>query len=119
MPRTIAELLERSLQIVDQVGAGQVATAEDSQLALKALVSVLAELSSRRIVYLAIDEIDLSSEDIPDELFNPLADLCAADLQTTFVGGRISDAEREGLINRVRRVTAVGPSYGILATDHF
>ncbi len=119
MPRTTAALLERALQIVDQVGGGQVATSEDTEFARDALTSLLAELSARSIVYVYFDPADLSAEDIPDELFNPLAALLAADLQTTFIGGIVPDADREGLINRVRRVTAIGPSYEPLATDYF
>lgn len=117
--RTTAELLERGLQIVDQVGAGQTASAEDMQTALKALTSILDELETREIVLVAIDESDLSQEDIPGELFNPLADILAADLQTTFAGGRVADDVREGIVNRIRRVTAVGPSFETLQPQYF
>jgi hypothetical protein len=117
--RTTAELIERALQIVDQVGAGQTATAEDTQLALKALTSILDELETREIVLVTIDEDDLSQEDIHGELFNPLADLLAADLQTTFAGGRVADDVREGIINRIRRVTWTGPSYATLETKYY
>jgi hypothetical protein len=119
MARTTAALLERALQIVDQVGAGQTATAEDVQFASDALLSLLAELLEREIVDVTFDPDDLNVEVIPDKLFNALADLLAADLQTAFAGGRISDAEREGLINRVRRVSAIGPSYDTLETEYF
>lgn len=119
MPRTTAALLERALQIVDQVGAGQTAASEDMEFARDALSSLLAELSARQIVYVYFDPNDLSAEDIPDELFNPLAALLAADLKTTYAGGIVSDADRESLVNRVRRVTAIGPSYEPLATDYF
>lgn len=119
MPRTTAALLERALQTVDEVGGGQTASSEDTEFARDALTSLLAELRVREICDVAFDPDDLSLEDIPDELFNPLAALLAADLQTTFAGGIVSDADREGLINRVRRVTALGPSYEVQPGEYF
>jgi len=119
MARTVAALLERSLQIVDEVGAGQTASAEDQQFASDALTSLLAELLKREICDVSFDPADLSVEEIPDELFNPLANLLAADLQTPFAGGVVSDNVREGLINRVRRLTSIGPSYEVLPGEYF
>lgn len=119
MARTTAALLERSLQIVDQVGGGQTASAEDQQFASDALSSLLAELLTREICDVSFDPDDLSLEDIPDNLFNPLAALLAADLQTTFAGGIVSDADRESLVNRVRRVASLGPSYEVQAGEYF
>lgn len=119
MAQTTASLVERALQIVDVVGAGQTASAEDTELAVNALSALIAELSAREIVYVAFDPDDLTLEDIPDELFNPLADVLAADLQTTFAGGRVAEAEREGMINRIRRVASIGPSYEVMQAQYF
>lgn len=119
MARTVASLIERALQIVDQVGGGQTASAEDTDFAVGALQSLLAELSARNIVGLSIDPDDLSAEDIPDHLWQPLADVLAVDLHTTFAGGMIADDIREGKINRIRRVTAIGPSYETMKPEYF
>ena len=107
MAKTTASLLDYALAIVSQVGAGQVADDDDRQQALKALESLLAELGHRGILTLYIDPNDLDAEDIPDHLFQSLANVLAADLQTVFSGASVADDTREGLINRVRRLTYI------------
>lgn len=119
MPRTTAALIERSLQIVDQVGAGQTPSAEDQDTALNALTALLAELRTRSILELYVYPADLSSEDIPDDVFNPLAEALALDLRPTFAGGVVTDAEREGGFNRIRRVTGNPPTYEVLKAEYF
>jgi len=119
MAHTTAALLDRALAIVSQVGSGQVASDDDRQHALTALVALLEELSTREILALYIDEENLDSEDIPSKVFNPLANILAADLQTTFAGVVIDDATREGLIGRLIRVTCSGPSYDAAETENF
>ncbi len=119
MARTTAALLERALQIVDQVGAGQTASAEDQQFASDALTSLLAELLDREICDVSFDPDDLSAEEIPDNLFNALADALSLDLTPTFKGGKVTDKEREDSFNRIRRVTALGPSYEVLPGEYF
>ena len=98
MPRTIASLLERALSIVDEVGSGQSASAEDSDFVLATLQSLLAELSKREILGLYIDPVDMQAEDIPDELWGPIADILAVDISPTYRGVNVDDAIREGKI---------------------
>lgn len=119
MPRTTAALLERALQIVDQVGAGQTPSAEDQDLALNALTALLAELRTREILELYVYPADLNSEDIPDDVFNPLANALALDLRPEFKGGEVTDAERESAFNRIRRITGNPPTYETLKVEYF
>lgn len=117
--KTIASLLERALQIVDEVGGGQSASAEDSDYAFATLQALLEELGKREIVYLYVDPTDRQAEDIPEHLWGPLSDALAADISTAFKGGMVSDAEREAKINRIRRVTYIGPSFEPVETTNF
>lgn len=117
--QTIASLLERALQIVDEVGGGQSASAEDSDYAFKTLQALLAELGRREILFLYVDPNDRQAEDIPDHVFGPLADILAVDISTAFKGGSVADDVREGKINRLRRVTYIKPSYSVLETTNF
>ena len=111
MAQTTAALIDQSLAIVDEVGAAQAASDEDSAYVLKALLSLLAELSVREVLELYVNSDDLQQDDIPDEYFNALADLLAIDISPKYRGVRVADQEREGAINRLRRLTAIGPSY--------
>lgn len=117
--KTTAALLEKALQIVDEVGAGQAPSAEDTQLALDALVSLIAELNKRSVLYLDVSPEDTQQERIPDELFNALGNLLAVDLVPVFKGGRVPDDEREAMINRLRRLTYVGPSGELSQNEYF
>jgi len=119
MAKTVLSLLERSLQIVDQVGSGQTASAEDAQLAFDCLKSLVAELSARGVADIYIHPTDTTRELIEDELWNALADVLAVDLRTTFSGDIVPDDVREGKINRVRRIKAAGPTYEVLRADYF
>ena len=119
MARTIASLLEHALALVDEVGAGQTASAEDSDYVLNVLISLLAELSKREILYLAIDPSDVQAEDIPDEYWEPLAQILSADISPQYKGVIVPDNIREGMLNRLRRMTSIGPSYGVLRATFF
>jgi hypothetical protein len=119
MPRTTAALLERALQIVDQVGAGQTPSAEDQDKALNVLTALLAELRTRNILELYVYPADLNSEDIPDDVFNPLADTLALFLRPEFAGGAITRAEREDKFNIIRAVTANPPTYETMQAEFF
>lgn len=119
MAKTVLSLLERSLQIVDQVGAGQTASAEDAQLAFDCLKSLVAELASRGIADVYIHPTDKTRELIDDSLWNPLADILAVDLRTTFSGDIVPDDVREGKIVRLRRITSAGPTYETLKATYF
>lgn len=119
MPRSSADLLKQALSIVNQVGGGQTPSAEDNDTALVYLTALLAELRSREICEVYVYPADLSSEDIPDELFNPLAHVLALDLKTEFAGGMVSDDDREKAINRIRRVTGNKPTGEVQQGEYF
>lgn len=119
MAKTVLSLLERSLQIVDQVGAGQTASAEDAQLAFDCLKSLVAELEARGVANIYIHPTDTTRELIDDSLWNPLADILAVDLRTTFSGDIVPDNVREGKIVRLRRVTSAGATYEVLRAEFF
>lgn len=114
-----ADLIDRALQFVDQVGAGQTANANDVARTLPALQAMLAELSALKIVGVAIDPDDLQSDDIPDEIFRVLANLLAADIKPIFVGGMTPEDVREDILNKLRKIVAIGPSYETLSVLHY
>lgn len=119
MAKTVLSLLERALQIVDQVGAGQSASAEDAQLAFACLKSLVAELEVREIASIYIHPTDMTRELIDDSLWNPLSAVLSADLSPDFKGQLVADDVREGMLNRIRRVTSAGPTYETLQAKYF
>jgi hypothetical protein len=78
MSKTRAELGERVLKILGIVAAGQEASTEDAATADDQIEPVLAELSGRRIVYVA----DYSTYE--DDTFNPIAECIAVSLAAEF-----------------------------------
>jgi hypothetical protein len=78
MPRTSDDLIREALSIVGAAPAGQPVAAEDAALVRNRIGPKLAELASRRILYVA------DREAIDDAAYLMLADLLAAEIGPDF-----------------------------------
>lgn len=93
---TKAQLADRVLSALGVLGAGQSASAEDSNAAQEAIDGVHDRLNKDRLV-------SFETSAIPEWAQDPLRDIAAATLLTTFgVGGERAQSVREGA--RVGRI---------------
>lgn len=117
MSRTLAELAQRALSILNEVGAGQSGAAEDLELARRESAGVLARLFERDVTAFEV------SEPIPEAMFQPIAiclanaiaDDFAVDSETASrIAARTEAAERElRLLKRGR------PTYRSQCSEYF
>jgi hypothetical protein len=105
------ELANRALTLLGVVAAGQTASAEDYDPCIAGLRPLLAELIANEACNIAVHPTDDTRAEIPDEYFNALAALLANDAAPAFGIAQADEATRQGLIMRVRRVTAA-PAFG-------
>lgn len=104
--KSARDLCNRALTLLGVIAAGQSAAAEDYDLAVAGLRPLLAELEAIGACDVRLHPTNDTLEQIPDELFNALAALLANDVAPAFGIGQADEAGRQGLIMRVRRVTA-------------
>ena len=104
--KTKQELVERALQILVVLGAGQTPSAEDSQ----AMGDIVRPLLDRLN---ASDDLAIASEDLIDTtVFEPLAGLLANAGAPTF-GGTFDQSVEDAYIAQIKRVTRGRPTYRI------
>lgn len=112
MAKTRANLADRALQKLLVVGSGQPVDSEDRETADNAIDSVFADLEGREIYSVSDeDDIDLAA-------FEWLA-LILADTISTEFGQQIDPGKREYAENKLRRLTASGPSYEVMKLDYY
>jgi hypothetical protein len=109
--KSARDLCNRALTLLGVIAAGQSAAAEDYDLAAAGLRPMLAELQAIGACDIRLHPTDDTREQIPDELFNALAGLLANDVAPAFGATPADEVMRQGMIMRVRRITAMGPFY--------
>jgi hypothetical protein len=62
---------------------------------------------------------DTSAEEIPNALFEGLASLLALDIASDFGLPAPSDPARQDVMNILRRITALRPTYETLTADYY
>ena len=92
MPRTLAELAQRALSILNEVGAGQSGAAEDLDVARRSIPGVLAQLFETDVTAFEV------SEPIPEAMFTPIACFVANDIADDFA---VDDATASKIAARV------------------
>jgi hypothetical protein len=119
MARTQTALFNAALDKIHAVGSGQTASAEDVAKASDRLPDLLDELAAEQALYLAITG-DPSAEEIPGEIFDPLAILLGLDIRQNVTGEpQPTDQERLDVIKRIRRITTSRTTYEVLRADYF
>lgn len=117
MTYTRAGLILEALSQLKVIGAGQPAAAEDAALVDGKIDAVAADLSARRVVYIA----DL--DDIPAEAFLPLATCVAASCADDFGVTRQKLPDGSDILvlaaERQLRAQASRPTYTTLPVDYF
>jgi hypothetical protein len=112
MSRTRAQLVSKALSILQEEGAGQPTSSEDSELVDAAVEPLVAELQSAGVLVIGnLNAID-------DDIFLPLARMIANEVGDDF-GRPYSEDYRLLQERRIRRVVSQGPLYTPLATDYF
>jgi hypothetical protein len=110
--RTRAELVNQALANLGVTDPNEIASAEDYKAVNDHFDTAMAQLSGEDIFTLA-DE-----DDIPLELFGPLADYLAEDSASDF--GRAANQQAVQLAKaRIRTITRNRPTYQTLASDYF
>ena len=109
MTKTARQLCNKALELLMVSEPGQPIAAEDYQLVRDALSPLLAELNAIEVAYIYTHPTNDSSEDIDDKYFLPLAALLANEVAPSFGVQAADEAARQVLLNRLRRVDAVGP----------
>lgn len=110
--KTRDQYVDRILQKLGVVGAGQSADAEDQELVDGTVDATFADLSARN-VYLVQDD-----DAIPVEAFEWLADCGADNVAVDF--GRQRDPQKMLYVeSRLKKISAVPPSYLTAQNDYF
>ena len=110
--RTRADLVNQALANLGVTDPNEIASAEDYKAVDDHFDTAMAQLSGEDIFTLA-DE-----DDIPLELFGPLADYLAEDAASDF--GRAANPQTVALaVSKIRIITRNRPSYQTLATEYF
>lgn len=117
--KSARDLCNRALTLLGVIAAGQSAAAEDYSLCVAGLRPLLAEMQTIEACDVRLHPTNDTLEQIPDDLFNGLAALLANDVAPAFGIGRADEAGRQGLIMRIRRMTAAPPCYFPQIVDYF
>ncbi|MBS1725029.1 MAG: hypothetical protein JSS66_18980 [Armatimonadetes bacterium] len=109
--KSVRDLYNRALELLGVAAAGQTPEAEDWAVMRSALPPLLDELCSLDVIAITINGDDEETLNIPDAAFNGLAILLANEAGPAFGIPAASGDAREGMIQRVRRVTYGQPQY--------
>lgn len=116
MPKSQTQLCYKALSKLgmpeNQAGA------EDVQVAQDALPDLVDEISSRDVLSLDLSD-DTSAAEIENDVFNALAALLAARIQSEFGRPEPADAEFEALLGSLRRIVAKRPTYEVQQAEYF
>ncbi len=113
MANTIDTLVSKALSVLEELGAGQLQSDEDTKLVKDAATPLIASLITTTVL-----PQDFDSTAIDDATFLPLARLLANAVGDDF-GRPYSEDVRVIQEAQLRRVTASGPIYSTLAADYF
>lgn len=96
--RTRDELVTETLRVLKVLAAGQSPSAEDHETVESKVDGVLAELSSRRVIYIA------DGDAIPSAAFLSLAEVLAGRCTTEFglTGTELAEVERKSAMGEAR-----------------
>jgi hypothetical protein len=119
MPRSNLDLFNRALSLIGAKAAGQPASAEDIEFAKQTMQSLAAELNAINAAYVHVNTRDIAVAEIEDALFLPLAEILANEMAPDFGLPRASGADREVLINRLRKVIALDATYQHQEAEYF
>lgn len=117
MSRTLEDLAQRALSILNEVGAGQSGAPEDLDVARREAPGVLARLFERDVTAFEV------AEPIPDAMFTPLAvclanaiadDFAVDDSMASRIAARTEAAERELRLLKRGRAT-----YRVQCSEYF
>lgn len=112
MSRTRADLRFKALSIVVGGDVGEVPSDEDATTLDNYIDDVVAELSTKNIVYVSdLDTID-------NDIFGTLAQLVAVAAAEEF-GGKTDPQKKKFFENEMRSITADTPGYGPQQTEYF
>lgn len=110
--KTRAELVTRALRKLLVVGSGQSPEDEDTELVDEVVDATLADLASRRVVYIANeDAIDVA-------VFEWVADILSDNVAQDFGKSR-NPAMVEYAEAKLKAITATTPTREVLAVDYF
>jgi hypothetical protein len=112
MTRTRDQLVNRALQELRVVGAGQSAAAEDTSFVNDEVEPLMADLASRAIYYWGEDN------EVPDEAFSHLAVLLANSVAGAF-GQSQSEEKRLLAERRLRNLNLYSLSGQTASTEYF
>ena len=117
MPRTRAELVERTAKRLGILAAGQSLSNEDRVSIDEEIDAMSADLATREVYDLADDE------DIPDDAFVWLADVlsvvCAPDFGMSEQGLAAKGITRAQAETKLMAISAARPAYGVQTADYF
>ena len=112
MPITRADLISKTMSILQEAGVGQPLAPEDSKLLDGALDGLIVQLINGGVLR------DFDDTDIDPAVFLPLARLLA-NANGDDYGAPFSEEKRVLQEASIRRAVTVGPIYSTLATDYF
>lgn len=108
--RTRADLVQRALEVLQAVEVGQGPSAEDQELADRAVDPLLASLSARNIFTVT------DSNDIPLAAFEHVAVMLADFIKRDF---NVADVEAARAVFNLQQIAATAPTRAVLAVDYF
>lgn len=112
MAKTVRQLYNRALELLNVAAAGQSPAAEDWEAVRAVLPPLLAELYTVAALNLRVTANNEEASDIPDEVFGPLANLLANDAGPSFGIPAATGIDRDlKLVRPIRQVTYGGPQY--------
>lgn len=112
MSKTRVQLVNEALANLNEVGSGQSPEAEDQQYVDVKVDGLFAQLATDLIV--SVDDEDA----IPDEWFNPLAQLLANECATKF-SQQYDPGKKAVFEAQLRRLAASRPTYEIQKAQYF
>jgi hypothetical protein len=119
MAKSARDLCNKALELLMVSEPGQPISAEDYSLVRAALSTLVAELDAIEVAYIYIDANDDAAEDVDERYFMALARLLANDAAPSFGIATADEASRQVMLNRLRRVVAVGPQGDTQTAEYF
>ena len=110
--KTKQQLVERALQILNVLGAGQSPSAEDAQTVGDMVSPMFDFLNASGLIAVAHEDL------IEASVFEPLARLLSAEAAPTF-GGQKDPGDMEDARMQIRLVVNGRPTYQVARTDYF
>lgn len=110
MVKTRADLVQRALEILQSVDAGQPPAAEDFEVVDRQVDSLLASLAGRGIITIT------NPQDIPLAVFEHVAVLLADFVKLDF---NVPDVQAARAVYNLQQINAAPATRAVLAVDYF